>query len=169
MSTTLDPIFKGSDTYVEPEELLEPDLEHSKGTPSRLGALRIRLSDYGNRVLGSGKRLIQVVAETLGNIGTAIVGSIVFLPFLIIGRGVSVLTHNLLAFIKPLILSLLRGILDLICGIFWPFHEAFTGFNKRVLYPAIKRVREDDTAALVAFGLLIVIIVVVIVVLTVVF
>jgi hypothetical protein len=151
MSATLDPIFKQENVQLEPEELLEPEAEHVKGRPSPFGRLRVRLSEYGNRVLGSGRRFIEVASETLSNIGTAIAGSIVFLPLLIVVRGFSVLANGVIQIFKPMLLSLVRALLDGLRTLMWPLHELFINFNKRILFPIIKRIKEDDVAALVAF------------------
>lgn len=167
--TSLDPLLRGKDVEVEPEELLEPELEAPKGRPKVFGRLRVRLSEYGNRVLMSGRHFLQVAQETISNIGTALAGSIVFLPLLIVARAVQVLANGILEIIKPLLLSIIRALFDALRAILWPLHEAFTSFNKTILFPLIKRIREDDTTALIAFGVLIIVVVGIIYLLSVLF
>jgi hypothetical protein len=151
----LDGMLKTDSVEVEAEQLVEPE-----GEPPNQPAVTIkeRLSRYSNRVLSSAERLFQVLVETGHNIWTALTGSIVLLPAVILVRGVKVLSKNVVALIKPIILSLFRAIFDALRGLIWPVHEVFYGFNKRVLFPLLKRIREDDTAALVAFALLLVLV-----------
>lgn len=153
----LDPVLRDSNIEVEPELLLEPDREEAITVEkrSRMTAFKARLSRYGNRVLESARRLNTTVTETVTNIGTALAGSIVFLPLVILARGFEVISNTLFSSIKPLILSLFRLVFDLLRGILWPVHEVFVSFNKYFLFPVLKRVQEDDTAALVAFVVLV--------------
>ena len=117
--------------------------------------LRYRLTQYGNRVFSSGSKFLQAAREGLSNIGTALAGSIILLPLVIAARGVSVLSHGLLDLIKPLILSTIRLFFEALHAVIAPIRTAFGNFNKYTLFPLLKRIREDDTAALVAFGALI--------------
>lgn len=158
MTRTLDPIFQEQNVHLEPEELLEPESEPPKGRPKMFGKLRVRLSEYGNRVLASGRRLVETASETITNIGTALAGSIILLPLVILVRGVSVLSHSFLDLVKSMLLSILRALFEAMRVILLPFHKIFVGFNKNVLFPAIKRIREDDTAALIAFVVMLVVV-----------
>lgn len=153
----LDPVLRSQNVHVEPEELIDPALEMGDNS-TRIKRLKYRLSTYGNRVLESGKQLITSFTETIANIATALAGSIILLPVVIIVRGVSVLMNNFFGMFKPFILSLFRVLLDVLRGLIWPLREAFTHFNKDVLFPLMKRIKEDDTAALVAFGVLVLLI-----------
>ncbi len=160
----LDPILKNSIIELEAEELVEPEAqtEHDeviKGKPSRLTILQSQLSRYGNRSLESAKRLVITCRDTIVHIGTALAGSIILLPLIIIVRGVSVVFGVLLSSIKPLLLSLLRGVFDLLQAIIQPLYALFYGFNKQVLFPLMNRIKEDNTIAFIAFVVLIVVVV----------
>lgn len=158
----LDPILKDAIIELEKEELVEPEAESVpdeliKGKPTRLTLFQSQLSRYGNRSLESARRLVITCRDTLVHIGTALAGSIILLPIIIIVRGVSVVFDVLLSSIKPLLLSLLRGIFDLLRAIIQPLYALFYGFNKQVLFPLMKRIKEDNTTAFIAFVVLIVV------------
>jgi hypothetical protein len=155
----LDPVLQAANVEVEREELVEPDAPAPVGKLTRMGLLKHRLGLYGNRVLTSGSHLWITFSDTLTQIAAALAGSIVLLPVVILARGMYVLLNTVFSLFKPLILSLVRGVFDLLRGIIWPFHTAFLMFNKRLLFPILKAVKEDDTVALVAFGVLIAVVV----------
>ena len=157
----LDPLLRSNIVEVEPEELLEPEYSDdgfADENPSRMKRLQARLGRYGNRVLQAGRHFIVTLTETVGHIGTALAGSIVLLPVVIIVRGVSVLADAFLSTIKPLLLSFFRAIFEVLRALIWPLHEVFMGFNKQILFPLIKRIKEDDVAALVALAVLVIVI-----------
>ena len=152
----LDRVLQSKGVEVEPEELVEPEIEAQdepeiQGRSRRVAAMRERLGRYGNRVLGSAKRFFVTIWHMLLNIGTAIAGSIVLLPFVILVRGLDVLLSTVFSLAKSAVFSLFRAIFDLLCIPVRAVNEVFHRFNKQVLYPAIKQIREDDTSAVIAF------------------
>lgn len=158
MNTFLDPILKHESVDVQPETLLEPEASEQQNQKG----LRYRLSRYGNRVLVSAERFLTAAVEAARNIGTALAGSIILLPLVIVARGVSVLSHGLLDLIKPLVLSTVRLFFEVLHGVIAPVRNLFLNFNKYVLFPLLKRIREDDAAALIAFVVLIAVIVLIV-------
>lgn len=140
---------------VQMDELLQTNLEGAESDVRAHKRLRYRLTAYGNRVLASGSKFLQAAQEALSNIGTALAGSIILLPLVIVARGVSVLSHGLLDLIKPLILSTIRLFFETLHAVIAPVRTAFGNFNKYTLFPLLKRIREDDAAAVVAFLVLI--------------
>lgn len=158
MTNSLDPFLTKQDIEVEPEELLEPDLEVAEDKAADHKGLRYRLNHYGNRVLNSGSKFLRAADEAIRNIGTALAGSIILLPLVIVARAVPVLSHGLLDLIKPLILSTIRLCFETLHAIIAPVRTAFVNFNKYVLFPLLKRIREDDLTALIAFAVLLVVI-----------
>lgn len=140
---------------VQFDELLKSNSAVPDGEMRAHKRLRYRLNEYGNRVLASGSKFLQATQEALSNIGTALAGSIILLPLVIVARGVSVLSHGLLDLIKPLILSTIRLFFETLHAVIAPVRTAFGNFNKYTLFPLLKRIREDDAAALVAFVVLI--------------
>ena len=158
-------MLRAANVEVEREELVEPDAPLPMGKLTRMGQLKQKLGLYGNRVLTSGKHLWMTFSDTLTQIAAALAGSIVLLPVVIVGRGMYVLLNTVFSLFKPLILSLVRGVFDLLRGILWPLHTAFLTFNKQVLFPILKAVKEDDTVALVSFGVLVALIVAIVMVL----
>ncbi len=148
-----DPFLSAKNVSVEPEELIEPDAAPSNST--RLQAIRSHLSHYGNRALQSARFLATAVRDTIVHISTALAGSIVLLPVLIIVRGLYVLLHTLLNSAKDIVLSLARAVFDLVRVPLQAVSGFLNTFNKRLLFPVLKRVREDDTFAVIALAVLI--------------
>ena len=150
MTTYIDPILKDKNIEVEPEELLEPDWELPKTKGKPLTGLRGRLLNYGNRVLASGSKFGHSTIEAVRNVATALAGSIILLPVVIIVRGVWVLSRNLVDWVKGVILSIIRLFFEVLNAIVSPVRIVFGNFNKHVLFPLLKHIREDDTAAVIA-------------------
>ena len=116
---------------------------------------RGRLNRYGSRAFRSAGAFLITLRETVTHIGTALAGSIILLPVVILVRGIHVLLFTLA---KTLILSLFRAVFDLLQIVIKPLYLTFSTFNKRVLFPLLKRIREDDTFALAAFVIMLVVI-----------
>jgi hypothetical protein len=113
-----------------------------------------RLYLYGGRIRTSANHFLSILWETLTNLATALAGSVVFLPALIVRRALSILFANSLELVASLSLSLGRLALDVARMAISPAHRFTSAFNKQLLFPMIKRIKEDDAAALLAFGAL---------------
>ncbi len=150
----VDPFLRVANAAVEPEELLEPDLEPTR-SPSRIQAFKLRLSHYGNRALGSGHSLAIAVRDTFVHVSTALAGSVILLPVVILVRGLYVLLRTALTSAKDILLSVARAVFDVLRVPFQTVSSLFYAFNKRCLFPILKRVREDDTFAVIALALLV--------------
>ncbi|HVO70357.1 MAG TPA: hypothetical protein VMT24_09945 [Aggregatilineaceae bacterium] len=160
----LDALLKSKGVAVEPEVLVEPEIEapdkpKGKGKPTRLTAFRERLGRYGNRVLGSATYFFVTFWHMLVNVATALAGSIVLLPIVILVRGLAVLLSTVFSLAKSTVLSLFRAIFDVLSVPVRVLNDLFHGFNKRVLYPLLKAIREEDTAAVVALVVMMIVIV----------
>src|SRR5262249_49906690 len=95
----LDTLLQSNGVAVEPEELVEPEIDslddpNVESKPTRVAWLRERLGRYGNRVIGSMRNFFITFGHMLANVGTALAGSIILLPFVILVRGVEVLLSN---------------------------------------------------------------------------
>jgi len=117
--------------------------------------LKGRLNRYGSRAWRSAGAFLITLRETVTHIGTALAGSIVLLPVVILVRGIHVLLFTLA---KTLVLSLFRAVCDLLQMVIKPLYLAFSTFNKRVLFPLLKRIREDDAFALAAFVIMLIVV-----------
>ncbi len=154
MNTYLDPLLSSKNVEVQPEPLIDPEPEPPVGKPINPRSLRYRLSHYGNRALASIGKFLAATIEAFQNIGTALAGSIILLPLVIMARGISVLAKGLINFGKPLMLSIIRLFFETLHAVIAPIRSVFGNFNKYVLFPMLKRIREDDIAAGIAFVVL---------------
>ena len=130
------------------------DSRVSPGKQTRFQSFRSGIGGYGHRVLNSAERLIIALRDSIVNVGTALAGSIVLLPFTIVARGLYVLLRTLLTSGKDLVLSIARLIFEVLRLPFHGLARLFRAFNQHFLFPMLKRVREDDTFAVVALVLL---------------
>lgn len=138
-------------------------------TLSRSRMFRSAIRRYGIHVLDSVQHLVVTIRDAIANIVTALAGSVLLLPVTIVVRGTSVLMSTLLSSVKDLFLSLARVIFEVVRLPFHGLTRLFQTFNKRLLFPVLKRVKEDDTFAVVALLLLALAIVVIYVVLSLIF
>ena len=153
--STLDPFLKTKNIGVEPEELLEPDVEPKTKTPTRFQAFKLRLSHYGNRVLDSAHHFVSAIGDAVVHIITAMAGSIILLPLIVLVRGTYVLLRTVFTSGKDIVLSLARALLDLLRLPFQAAAKLFSTFNKEILLPLLKKAKEDDTFAVIAMVMLI--------------
>lgn len=152
----LDPLLQSDNVEVEPELLVEPEnLNVTDEQSTRRAILKNRLKHYGNRVLASAQHLFIVLRDTVTHIATALAGSILLLPVVVIVRGTYVLTRSIFAYGKDIVLSLLRAIFEVLVVPVQAIYKVFYAFNKQVLFPLLKRIREDDTFAVIAFLMLV--------------
>lgn len=149
MSTRLDPILMPQHVTVASEGPLE--FKPLEGKPSSTGKTRGRPGEHSNRMPVSDQGLTEANPEPLRNFDTTLDESISFLPAQIRTRGISTLVHGGSDIIK----RRLHTLIVLLRRILWLPHEAFYTFNKRVLVSLLKRIREDDAAALATFIVLI--------------
>lgn len=118
-----------------------------------------RLARYGSQALSAVRYFAHIFFETLSNMGTALAGSIIMLPVVIVIRAIQVVLGNFFESLKTLLLSILRALFDGLRYLISPLHEAFSWYNQQILKPLLKQIQEDDTTALVAFGVLVLIII----------
>ena len=132
----------------------KPNTVTSKMKNVRTGkeTFRTRLRRYGNQILQAVQHFNHVLRETVSNMATALAGTIIMLPVVIMVRFVQVVLDTVFNSIRPLILSLLRAFIDGLRMVISPIHRAFLWYNQDVLKPMLKQIREDDITALVAFG-----------------
>lgn len=154
--STLDPLLTAKNVEVEPEQLIEPeDKTPAEVRPGRLRAVRAYLSHYGNRALGSAQHFFVTFREAIVHIGTALAGSVVVLPLIILARGPYVLLRTVFTSARDIVLSLVHAVFDVLRLPFQVLYSLFSTFNKKVLFPALKRIKEDDTFAVIAFVVLV--------------
>ncbi len=138
---------------IEPEELLEPDVEPKDST--RFQAFKAHLHHYGNRALASASYCVVAVRDAVVHLSTALAGTIVLLPLVILVRGLYVLLRSILTSAKDIVLSVARAIFDVVRLPFQVVSAMFSRFNKQVLFPTLKRVKEDDTFAVIGLIVLV--------------
>jgi hypothetical protein len=145
--------------FFDPVQKPETATPKKKNVETEHGTFRSRLRRYGNHILQAAQHFNHVLLETVSNMATALAGTIIMLPVVIVIRFVQVALDTIFNSIKPLILSLLRAFIDGLRVVISPIHRAFRWYNKDVLKPLLKQIREDDIAALFAFGILMVIVI----------
>ena len=104
-------------------------------TPPRMA--QGRLSHYGSQALLAVRHFVHIFIETLNHIWTALAGSIIMLPVVIVVRAIQVVLGNFFGSLKSLLLSLLRALFDGLRYLISPLHEAFSWYNQQVLKPVV--------------------------------
>jgi hypothetical protein len=108
------------------------ELPKRKRTPLRM--FKQRLRKYGMRLFESFDRFMTVFWTTVINVGTALAGSILVLPVLVMIRGLSVLLANFVETFVSAVRSLMRIMLDGGHFILWHLQQPIEAFNTRLLY-----------------------------------